>query len=114
MIVPLSFGSAKKMESIRRLFLQNTLYISSYEIRPAKLFDGSKGAEQRLNIFISHCSTNSIVKSTKVLRWNSEHRNILFPCLYYVNTINKERFWRFSSSIEQDIIKNILQINQFL
>lgn len=103
MIVPLSFGSAINMESVRNLFADKSIYVSSFEIRPAKLFDGAKGAEQRLNIFISHASIDNSLKTTKVIRWKSEHRSSLFQSLFYVSSIHCERYWRFSSPIEISI-----------
>lgn len=68
MIVPLSLGAAKKMDCIRNMLSENGLtLISSYEIRPAKLFDGGKkGADQRLNIFITMNTTGKVVLSTRV------------------------------------------------
>lgn len=105
MIVPLSFTAAKNMLSLRNLFTNDkNLYVSSYEIRPAKLFDGGKGAEQRLNIFILHKSNTSSVKTTSVQRWHSEHRNILFKTLHYSQSISNERILRFSDSIENSIL----------
>ena len=103
MIVPLSFGAAKNMISLRNLFSNDCLYVSSYEIRPSKLFDGAKGAEQRLNIFISHSGLKSSIKTTNVLRWNAEQRILLFKKLYYVKSFVNERIWRISSEIETSI-----------
>lgn len=105
MIVPLSFTAAKNMFSLRTLMTSNKyLCVSSYEIRPGKLFDGNKGADQRLNIFISSVARNKdVLITTKVLRWASEHRKWLFNNLYYNSSIIGERIWRFSSPIEYGI-----------
>lgn len=109
MIVPLSLGAAKKMDCLRNLLLQNGLtLISSYEIRPAKLFDGGKkGADQRLNIFITMNCTEKVVMSTKVIRWKSENRKILFSNLHYCKTVIEDRFLRFSSKLEYGILSKI-------
>ena len=108
MIVPLSFGAAKNMSSLRDLFSEVCDYVSSYEIRPSKLFDGAKGAEQRLNIFISHSSKTTFVRTTNVLRWNAEQRNLLFQSIYYEISFNNERIWRISSKIELSIYKKYI------
>lgn len=108
MIVPLSFGSAKNMNTLRNLFSNQCLYMSSYEIRPAKLFDGTKGAEQRLNIFINHATKYPSIKTTNVLRWNASHRDLLFKSLYYENSLMNERIWRISSKIELSIYKKYI------
>ncbi len=105
MIVPLSFGAAKNMSSLRNLFLKECFYVSSYEIRPSKLFDGAKGAEQRLNIFISHSFNYPSIKTTNVQRWNANQRNLLFQNLHYENSFINERIWRISSKIEIPIYK---------
>jgi len=105
MIVPLSFTAAKNMLSLRRLYTNaKKLYVSSYEIRPAKLFDGGKDAEQRLNIIISHKSCYPSVKSTEVIRWHSENRELLFKNLSYTSSHQEERILRFSKEIENSIL----------
>ena len=105
MIIPLSFTAAKNMYSLRSLLTENKfLCVSSYEIRPGKLFDGNKGADQRLNIIISSSnSKKEKLYTTKVLRWASEHRKWLFSNLNFTPSINQDRIWRFSSSLEFSI-----------
>ena len=108
MIVPLSFGAAKNMSSLRSLFSEECCYVSSYEIRPSKLFDGAKGAEQRLNIFISHYTDTPSIKTTNVLRWNADQRNLLFKCIHYEDSFINERIWRISSKIETSIYRKYI------
>lgn len=104
MIVPLSLTAAKNMFNLRELLIKNKyLAVSSYEIRPGKLFDGAKGAEQRLNIFISASYKDEMLLTTHVLRWASDHRKYLFNNLYYSNSILKDRIWRFSYPLEISI-----------
>lgn len=112
MIIPLSFTAAKNMNTLRTMFTrEKTLYVSSYEIRPGKLFDGGKGADQRLNIFICHKSLQEKVKTTEVLRWHSEHREYLFKNLFYVDSVNKERILRLSHNIEKNILAKYAKQN---
>jgi hypothetical protein len=104
MIVPLSLTAAKNMNTLRSLMTKDKyLSVSSYEIRPGKLFDGNKGADQRLNIIVSSTSHKEELYTTKVLRWASEHRKWLFVNLHFTPSINNERIWRFSSLIEFSI-----------
>ncbi|MBR3522654.1 MAG: Eco57I restriction-modification methylase domain-containing protein [Prevotella sp.] len=104
MIVPLSFTAAKNMQTLRNIMVtERYICVSSYEIRPGKLFDGNKGADQRLNIFISAKANNNTLITSKVLRWASEHRKWLFNNLHFYSSINEERIWRFSSPIEFSI-----------
>ena len=106
MIVPLSFTAAKNMSSLRTLMTTcKYLCVSSYEIRPGKLFDGNKGAEQRLNIFISSTTCQETLLTTKVLRWASEHRKWLFSNLCFNKSILQGRIWRFSSPLEFDLFE---------
>ena len=106
MIVPLSLTAAKNMYILRSLMTKDKyLLVSSYEIRPGKLFDGNKGADQRLNIFISSVSCKEELFTTKVLRWASEHRKWLFSNLHFNPSLNNDRIWRFSTPIEFDIYK---------
>ena len=107
MIIPLSFTAAKNMLSLREIMTNGKyLCVSSYEIRPGKLFDGNKGADQRLNIIISS-KTNKCddLFTSKVMRWASEHRKWLFTNLEFNPSINNERIWRFSSQIEFGIYR---------
>lgn len=106
MIIPLSFTSAKNMLSIRNMFTEdNTIYVSSYEIRPGKLFDGGTGADQRLNIIIANISNVKNVYTTEVLRWYSDIRFLLFKNINYTISKSKERILRFSSEIENKILQ---------
>ena len=109
MIVPLSLGAAKNMSVLRNLITQGKiLWMSSYEIRPAKLFDGAKGAEQRLNIFISANSNCPSIKTTSVIRWHNEHRALLFKTIHYAPSLINERILRFSNPLEYTIISKYL------
>jgi len=109
MIVPLTIASNNNM-SILRDFMSTfgSVFYSHYEIRPARLFDG---VEQRLSIFIIRNTLNKEIKSTRIIRWNSEFRNILFNQIHYVNTFNLGSIWRLSSEIESQIFKKFITHN---
>lgn len=106
MIVPLSFTAAKNMFELRKMLVeQKYCCVNSYEIRPGKLFDGAKGAEQRLNIFISSSSDSPSLFTTKILRWSSENRKYLFQNINLSYSFFNQRIWRLSSSIELSIYR---------
>lgn len=73
-IIPLSLVSTDAFLSIRSKLIQNTLWISNYAIRPAKLFEG---VEHRLSILLNSVSTlktHSNIYSTKYRKWSQEGR----------------------------------------
>ena len=109
MIVPLTIASNNNMSTLRDFMSSfGSVFYSHYEIRPAKLFDG---VEQRLSIFIIRNTLKKEIKSTSIIRWNSEFRNILFNQIYYVDTFNVGSIWRLSSDIEADIFKKFITHN---
>jgi hypothetical protein len=109
MIVPLTIASNNNMSTLRDFMTsEGTVYYSHYEIRPARLFDG---VEQRLTIFIIRNTPNNSIKTTSIIRWNSEFRNILFFQLYYVDTFNNGSIWRLSTNIESGIYKKFIVHN---
>lgn len=109
MIVPLTIASNNNMSMLRD-FMSNygTVYYSHYEIRPARLFEG---VEQRLSIFIIRNTEIKSIRSTSIIRWNSEFRNTLFNQIHYVNTFNNGSIWRLSSKIESTIYEKFMSNN---
>ena len=100
MIIPLSSICAKNMEKLRKIICKNSSWISSYEIRPSKLFEG---VDQRVSIIITRKDHKEIVRSTSIQRWETSCRKYLFQNIYYTITTATNRVWRFSSSIEMSI-----------
>ena len=82
MIVPVGAISLKETSSLRKSLYQNiqTLWVSSYAIRPAKLFDG---VDQRIAIIIGKNCDESNIFSTKYHHWYFEEREALFYSLKY-------------------------------
>ena len=83
MIVPVGAISLKETSSLRRMF-QRSLglsWVSSYAIRPAKLFDG---VDQRLSILLGTHSDKDTLFSTRYYHWYSEERDVLFQILNYI------------------------------
>lgn len=81
MIVPHSAFCTDRMSSLMTVLQQNTLlWVSSYDIRPAKLF---VGVDQRLAIYLQKANSISSVYSTKYHRWQENARSNLFATLHY-------------------------------
>jgi len=81
MIVPHSAFCTDRMEPVINLFDKEvTLWISTYAIRPCKLFVGS---DQRLAIYLTLFDFNSKRYSTCYHRWYEEFRPALFESLRY-------------------------------
>ena len=85
MIIPHSSICTDRMEPLQEQLLQeNTAWISTYDIRPAKLFSG---VDQRLAIYIlatSHQAENAL--SSRYHRWSESFRPSLFETVEYVDT----------------------------
>ena len=86
MIVQLPYSCTSNMESLQNLTLSQSgsMWLSHYDDRPAKLFDGLDHI--RATILISERFTNSPSTpfSTAYNRWHSEARSELFQCLAFV------------------------------
>ncbi|GAC1614967.1 MAG: hypothetical protein NVS4B9_03720 [Ktedonobacteraceae bacterium] len=74
---------SKLQEEIRNYSLAS--WISNYDDRPAKLFDGLEHI--RASIVLSKISkvseTQTVMYSTNLMRWYTECRDTLFPSIYY-------------------------------
>lgn len=109
MIVPISFISTSDHKGVRN-FVENNhrSYYSSYDIRPAHLFDG---AAQRLTIFINIPSNETLIYSEKQLRWYSENRDILFNTIVYNLVSDSENGIYRTNDISSNIINDILSMS---
>ena len=84
MIVPHSAICTDRMAKVMRLlFENNTTWVSTYDIRPSKLF---AGVDQRLAIYLTDVhETSSKMYSSRYLRWHESFRPFLLLTLQYVN-----------------------------
>jgi hypothetical protein len=85
-IIPHSSICTDRMSAVQKQLtnLSSLLWVSSYDIRPAKLFNG---VDQRLAVYIFNHSTekNNTTFSSSYHRWNEEFRSYLFSSIDYVN-----------------------------
>ena len=103
MIIPHSAICTDRMEPLINLLNQSALWISTYDIRPAKLF---VGVDQRLAIYLKKKSGKRIAYCTKYHRWNEETRNALFSQLQYAQTDDFE-FKNSLPKVGRDIERKI-------
>jgi hypothetical protein len=81
-IVPVSFPSTDRMQSLRELLLAKAdVFHVSFSTRPSKLFEE---AEQRLTIYIQTPSRKPRLFSGGFLKWYAEERAALFSRLEFV------------------------------
>lgn len=107
MIVPISYISTSDHKGVRNFVERDHLNCySSYDIRPAHLFDG---AAQRLTIFINAPFTKTLILSEKQLRWYSETRNNLFNCITYAPVNDSETGIYRTNHISAKIVTKILE-----
>ncbi|MDR4498509.1 MAG: Eco57I restriction-modification methylase domain-containing protein [Candidatus Scalindua sp.] len=83
-IVPISSVSTPRMVPMLSIMQKKStnLFISTYAVRPAKLFNG---VDMNLTIFlgIKNDRGNSFTSTTNYLRWYEDNRSNLFSTLYY-------------------------------
>jgi hypothetical protein len=110
-IVPLAIISTPRMETAIKLFKSNyDAYFSSYECRPAKLFEG---ADIRLSIAILKPKKGLTFNffSTKLIKFSAVERDLLFENLSYVDlkfiNVNYDLIPKLSSKLELSIYNKV-------
>ena len=115
-IVPLAIISTPRMESAIKMIKKNAnAYFSSFECRPAKLFEG---ADIRLTIAILTPMVKGKIHffSTKLIKFSTEQRECLFERLSYSN-LSKIKFGynlipKLSNEIEINIYNKLYSIKK--
>lgn len=103
MIIPHSAICTDRMAPLFNIFVSQKGWFSTYDIRPAKLFDG---VDQRLLIYI--LGSNEIY-STSYKRWKEEARENLFSTINYTHGILADytSLGKFENEIEQSIYQKV-------
>lgn len=108
MIIPISYISTKQHKGVR-CAIENgkrALY-SSYDIRPAHLFEG---AAQRLTIALYLPSTASNVYAEKQLRWHAETRSYLFENIVYREAFSLgDSIFRYGNEMSKSIVSKYMK-----
>ncbi|MCY1714482.1 Eco57I restriction-modification methylase domain-containing protein [Caproiciproducens galactitolivorans] len=105
MIIPHSAFCTDRMQTIMDLLEQNGLWISTYDIRPAKLFNG---VDQRLAIYLSSSIIKKDMFTTQYIRWSEQLRPFLFMSFYYTRKPNIE-YKNSIMKVGNPIVDSILQ-----
>ena len=116
MIVPHSAICTDRMGPVQKLLVSNDtmLWVSSYDIRPAKLF---VGVDQRLAIYLMASgvpSASSGILSSRYHRWSEQLRAALLSSVEYVNTaisIIPYSVPKIHSRIEKQLLEKLI-VNQ--
>lgn len=119
-IVQQPIVSTQRMKATRDFLLQNAslAYISTYDDRPSKLFDGMHHA--RMAIFLSQKDKTSRPTDlfvTKYYKWYKEQRDSLFQLITYVRSkhhIELGVFPKIGTSVEESIIQRLLSYKKQL
>lgn len=110
MIIPHSAFCTDRMEPFIKLLNDGKVFwISTYSIRPAKLF---VGVDQRLAIYIQGFVKAKLIYSTTYHHWNEVFRPYLFELLRYVQTdrlVYKNSVPKISAPIESNIWEKVHQ-----
>jgi hypothetical protein len=93
MIVPHSAFCTDRMAPLLSLVTTGaTTWVSTYDIRPCKLF---AGVDQRLAIFLRRAASESQIYSTRYHRWTEPERPHLFGGLRYLDVTD----WPYENSV---------------
>src|SRR2546423_13868587 len=87
-IVPVSSISTDKFATLQRIFRsQQSLWLSHYDDRPSRLFDGIEHARLTIVVYerAPSLGTTATVLSSKYNKWYAEERGSLFSTLEYTH-----------------------------
>ena len=105
MIVPHSAICIDRMAEVQNvLFNDSVTWVSSYDIRPAKLFDG---VDQRLCVYLTvMAKIHQSLLSSRYHRWHEDSRPTLFQQLEYVDSTSLQ----FSNSMPklQSVLETVV------
>ena len=110
LIVPLPSINTTRMTSLQKIVKNpnnNSIWISSFDERPSGLFEG---VDQRLIVEVISKNTQCGLHSTKINRWLSENRDLLFKGIKYTRHSREildltSSILKLSSDIELSILK---------
>lgn len=109
MIVPIALICTQRMVVVQKLLEEeHSMWYSNFAWRPAHLFDNVSRA---LTIFVAHKTESKHNYCTNYIKWRTEYRNILFPCVWFVEySIKRNSFWmpKFGNEMEKSILSKIL------
>jgi Eco57I restriction-modification methylase len=108
-IVPVSSISTDRYQPLQKLILSRNAYISSFDDRPSKLFEGLEHIRLTIHLLGKSLAAPKIF-STQYHKWSTSERNILFDCINYTENslcFLKGTVHKFSSELEFSIASKI-------
>ena len=115
MILPVGAFSTQNMIPLMDFLEEKSLlWLSFYHFRPARLFDGGKGASIPTTIFIRQESNCTKRYATGVNKFTQETRFLLFNNIKYIQDLSDFRsrfnfcFPKISNVLENSILKKVL------
>jgi hypothetical protein len=82
-IVPVSSISTEGYKTLQDILLRHPLYVSSYDDRPSRLFDGLEHIRLTIHLIENCANPAAEYHSTECLRWSAPERQHLFSRLRY-------------------------------
>ncbi len=85
-IIPLSSMSTDKFEPLQKVFRQQeSLWLSNFDDRPARLFEGLEHIQLTITLCQTKVNTGmpERLSVTRCMKWSAVERDILFPTLRY-------------------------------
>lgn len=80
MIIPISLTFSSDFKSLRKLIMDKSIWISSYDNIPASIFEG---VSQRCSILMMRSDNKNLLEVTRMYRWKSIYRKYLINALSY-------------------------------
>lgn len=84
-IVPVSSVSTERYVSLQRILATKSLYYSSFDDRPSRLFDGLEHIRLTIHLISPPKEKQPTAFSTKYHKWNSSERPFLFEKIQYTS-----------------------------
>ncbi len=111
--------STQRMESVRKILLKNAdaLFLSTYDDRPSKLFDGMHHARIALIIFRKSVASDQVdLYVTSYKKWYRDERSHLFQNLSYSKSFGHtalDIFPKIGSDVEKTLLERLLSIKSY-
>jgi len=87
-IVPVSSVSTDRYEPLQLLLTEKSLYYSSFDDRPSRLFDGLEHIRLTIHIIDNNSSRAVNLYSTRYHKWAAVQRSVLFSSIQYASVEN--------------------------
>lgn len=107
-IVPVSSISTDGYKTLQEVLLQYELHASSFDDRPARLFEGLEHIQLTIWLVQNRPNKSSIYHTTECLRWSSVEREYLFSRLEY-QSVKYEHIENSLPKLSRDIESEMLR-----